>query len=171
MRHVPDNRGVLALSTHRDEWDARFRREAQALSRVFGENAIAIEHVGSTSVPGLAARPIVDVLVGLRGAAPLREELDALKELGYERVRRREGRLYLSKGSPREVTLHFAQWGSPRWFRLVDFRRVLRDDVAARTRYAELKLRLAEASPGRYAEAKRRHVEAELKQLSLERRR
>jgi len=171
MRHVPDNPRVPPLSPYRAEWEARFRREAQSLSRVFGEHAVAIEHVGSTSVPGLPARPIVDVLVGLRGPLPLRVELAALKELGYERLRRRQGRLYLSKGTPREVTLHFAQWGSPRWFRLVDFQRLLRDDAGARSRYAELKLRVQDAGPGSYAEAKRRHVEAELEQLSLERRR
>lgn len=171
MRHVPQNRRVPSLSPHRREWAARFRREARVLARVFGENAVAIEHVGSTSVPRLPARPIVDVLVGLRGPAPLPEELAALKRLGYTRARAREGRLYVCKGTPRAVTLHFAQWGSPRWLRLVTFRRALLDDAGARDRYAALKLGLEGASPGGYAEAKRRFVEAELARLALERRR
>jgi len=153
------------------EWVSRFRREERALACVFGEHAVAIEHVGSTSVPGLAARPIVDILVGLRGTAPLSEELEALKDLGYTRVRLREGRLYVCKGTPRTVTVHFAQWGSPRWCRLLDFRRALRSDDDARRRYAALKKRFAGAGPGCYAEAKRRFIQAELERLALERRR
>lgn len=141
------------------------------LSRVFGDHAVAIEHVGSTSVPGLAARPIVDVLVGLRGPAPLPEELEALREVGYGRVRLREGRLFVCKGTPRAVTVHFAHWGGPRWCRMIDFRRVLRSDDDARRRYAALKSRLADAGPGRYAEAKRRFIQAELERLALDRRR
>jgi GrpB-like predicted nucleotidyltransferase (UPF0157 family) len=162
---------MTSLPLNRGEWVSRFRREAQALARVFEEDAIAIEHVGSTSVPGLVARPIVDILVGLRGSAPVPEQLETLKKLGYERVRRREGRLYICKGTPRAVTVHFAQWGSPRWCRMIDFRRVLRSDAAARERYAVLKNRLGDASQGSYAEAKRRFVQAELERLALERRR
>jgi GrpB-like predicted nucleotidyltransferase (UPF0157 family) len=153
------------------EWVSRFRHEERALARVFGEHAVAIEHVGSTAVPGLAARPIVDILVGLRGPAPVPEKLEALKDLGYRRVRLRENRLYVCKGTPRAVTVHFAQWGSPRWCRMIDFRRALVSDDDARRRYAVLKSRLASASPGSYAEAKRQFIQAELERLALERRR
>jgi len=159
------------LSLDRAEWIGRFRYEEKALARVFGEHAIAIEHVGSTSVPGLAGRPIVDILVGLRGVAPVPDELAALKDLGYGRVRPRESRLYVCKGTPRAVTVHFAQWGSARWFRMIDFRQVLRSDEDARRRYAALKGRLADAGPGGYAEAKRLFIQAELERLALERRR
>jgi GrpB-like predicted nucleotidyltransferase (UPF0157 family) len=162
---------VASLSSHRRECVRRFGREAEVLTRVFGEEAVAIEHVGSTSVPGLAARPIVDVLVGLRGRAPTPDQLRAVKELGYKQVRLREGRLHICKGTPRTVTVHFAQWGSRRWWRLVDFRDALRSDDDARRRYAELKERLAAASHGGYAETKRRFIEAELERLALERRR
>jgi len=162
---------VVPLSSRRREWSRRFAHEAELQRRVFGDEAVAIEHVGSTSVPGLAARPIVDLLVGLRGTAPTAEQLLALKQLGYGHVRLRPGRLYLTRGSPRTVTVHFAQWGGPRWWRLVDFRDALRDDEGARRRYAELKESFATATPGRYAEAKRRFIEAELERLALGRRR
>ncbi len=138
---------------------------------MFGEEAVAIEHVGSTSVPGLAARPIVDVLVGLRGPAPAPDRLRALKELGYRQVRPRKGRLYVCKGTPRTVTVHFAQWGSARWWRLVDFREALRSDEDLRRRYAALKERRAPAGHGGYSEAKRLFIQAELERLALELRR
>jgi GrpB-like predicted nucleotidyltransferase (UPF0157 family) len=163
--------GVVPRHPPDAEWARRFARDAELLARVFGEEAVAIEHVGSTSVPGLAARPIVDVLVGLRGPTPTPAQLQTLKELGYEKVRLRRSRLYVRKGTPRTVTVHFAQWGSPRWWRLVDFRDALRRDEDARRRYAALKERSAAAGPGGYAEAKRRFVQAELERLALERRR
>jgi GrpB-like predicted nucleotidyltransferase (UPF0157 family) len=162
---------VASLSSRRREWVRRYTREAEALARVFGEDAIAIEHIGSTSVPGLSSRPIVDVLVGLRGPGPDPERLRALRELGYRRVRLREGRLYVCKGTPRIVTVHFAQWGSARWWRLVDFRDALRSDEQLRRRYAWVKERFASAGPGGYSEAKRLFIQAELEQLAFERRR
>ena len=127
---------MASLTFRRREWIRRFAREADVLTRVFGEEAVAIEHVGSTSVPGLAARPIVDVLVGLRGPAPAPDQLQALKKLGYKQVRLRERRLYVCRGTPRTVTVHFAPWGSPRWW-LVDFRELCgatrtRDDAMRR---------------------------------------
>jgi len=161
---------VTSLSPPCREWGHRFRREAAALAGVF-DGVVAIEHVGSTSVPGLAARPIVDVLVGLAGDEPTAGELQALRELGYGRARLRDGRLYVCKGRPRTVTVHFARWGSARWWRLVDFREVLRRDADARRRYAALKKRARGAGTGSYAEAKRRFIEGELKRLALERRR
>lgn len=162
---------MAPLSSRRREWVRRFAGEAEVLTGVFGDEAVAIEHVGSTSVAGLAARPIVDVLVGLRTPTAPSAELRAMKELGYKQVRLREGRLYVCKGTPRTVTVHLAQWGSPRWWRLVDFREALRSDEDVRRRYASLKERFAAASPGCYAEAKRRFIEAELERLALERRR
>ena len=162
---------MASLSSRRREWVRRFAREAEALAGVFGEEAIAIEHVGSTSVPCLVSRPIVDVLVGLRGPAPAPDRFQALKELGYRQVRVREGRLYVCKGTPRTVTLHFAQWGSARWWRLVDFRDALRSDEQLRRRYASVKEPLASPGPGGYSEAKRLFIQAELERLALERRR
>jgi len=63
--------------------------------------------------------------------------------------------------------VHFAQWGSPRWWRLVDFRDALRGEADARRRYEELKASLSRAGQARYAEGKRRFVESELQRIAV----
>ena len=154
-----------------DEWARLLERESRRLLRALGaDRVVAIEHVGSTSVPELAGRPILDVLVGLRGPEPTAEQLAALGRLGYRPPRRRGSRLYVTRGTPRTVTVHFAEWGGPRWRRLVDFRDALRADPDAARRYAELKRSLAGASPAAYAEGKRRFVERELQRRAPGRR-
>jgi GrpB-like predicted nucleotidyltransferase (UPF0157 family) len=139
-----------------------YPHEATALERALGDGVVAVEHVGSTAVPGLPGRPILDLLVGLVACEPTGVQLEALRQLGYRPPRRRVGRLYVTRGTPRAVTVHFAQWGSARWWRLIEFRDMLRRDPDARRRYAELKASHRDLGPARYAAAKRRFVEAEL---------
>jgi GrpB-like predicted nucleotidyltransferase (UPF0157 family) len=139
-----------------------YQQEAAALERALGDGVVAIEHVGSTAVDGLPGRSILDLMVGLVTSEPSADQLDALRRLGYRPPRRRTRRLYVARGTPRAVTVHFAQWGSARWWRLIEFRDTLREDPDARRRYTELKASLSESGPARYAEAKRRFVEAEL---------
>jgi len=135
------------------------------IRRALGEGVIAIEHVGSTSVPGMPGRPILDILVGLVGPEPTRAQFTALVQLGYGRPRRRAGRIYVRRGTPRIVTAHLAQWGGQRWWRLVDFRDHLLADTRAADRYAELKRTLAGGHHAQYADAKRRFVESELRRV------
>ena len=62
---------------------ASYRREAAALEQALGVGVVGIEHVGSTSVPGLPARPILDLLVGLSGEEPSDASSRRLRDLGY----------------------------------------------------------------------------------------
>jgi GrpB-like predicted nucleotidyltransferase (UPF0157 family) len=142
---------------------ASYRREAAALERALGDGVVGIEHVGSTSVPGLAGRPILDLLVGLPGMEPTKAQLEALRRLGYGPPIRRTGRMHVKRGRPRSVTVHFAQWGGARWFRLIDIRDTLRDDPGLARRYAEVKASAAGSGTAAYAEAKRRFIEAQLR--------
>ncbi|MDX1530643.1 MAG: GrpB family protein, partial [Rhodothermales bacterium] len=65
-------------------WPVAFEAEREALTAALGSAAVAVEHFGSTAVPGLAAKPVVDVLVGLRSYPPPARALAALARLGYE---------------------------------------------------------------------------------------
>src|SRR5829696_6133269 len=69
---------------HDPEWAQRFEQERAQLKGIFDGRALAIEHVGSTSVPGLCAKPIVDILVGLRELELTDEQIAAMEERGYE---------------------------------------------------------------------------------------
>src|SRR5438067_2745830 len=95
-------------------WRTAFAREARALKHVFGEAVIAIHHVGSTSIPGLPAKPIIDLLVVLRETMTIGRFSSAMEALGY-RVRGEcldaevpgtPGRLYFSKDQDGRRTHH-----------------------------------------------------------------
>ena len=151
-------------------WVDAFIIEAQALSVALRPIEITLHHMGSTSVPGLAAKPVIDIL----GAVKTLEALDAagsgMVELGYEVMGAFgiEGRRYFRKTSPggmRTHHLHVYQTGSTQITRHLDFRDYLRAFPERAAAYARVKAAIirGEHTPGlTYAEAKAGIV-AELK--------
>lgn len=126
---------------------AEAARLTDALSRF--DVSVSLEHTGSTSVPGLAAKPIVDILAG-RGLDEPREALiEALQSAGY--VYRGEqgilGRDFFRRGNPRQYHLHLTQVGSQFWLDHLTFRDYLRAHSEMAARYAALKLELASLHP------------------------
>jgi GrpB-like predicted nucleotidyltransferase (UPF0157 family) len=119
---------------------------------------VAIEHIGSTSVPDLCAKPIVDILVGLRELELTDEQIAAMTELGYEYLGEYglPGRLFFRKGDPRTHNVHVVKHGGEHWERQLVFRDALRSDPEERLRYDAFKRRLA-------AEGHSREVYTELK--------
>ncbi len=136
-------------------WPQRFERERRRLAAALGRAALRIEHVGSTAVPGLAAKPIVDVLVAV--ADPEDDSFAApLEAAGYElRVRERGHRMFRTPA--RDVHVHLWAAGDPEVERTLRFRDRLRSDAADRAAYERLKRELAGREWGdmnEYAEAK-----------------
>lgn len=148
-------------------WPQRFREERDRLCGALGEAALAIWHIGSTSVPGLAAKPVVDVLVAARSL----EEVDAaeprMRELGYECLGEFgiPGRRYFRKGGDeRTHQVHVFDAGDRenivRHLALCDY---LRSHEEARDEYAALKRSLARRFPydiEGYCDGKDRFVRA-----------
>lgn len=124
-----------------DEWPLLFRREARALEKALGETAIRIEHIGSTSVPDLAAKPVVDILVTV-------EQVDeatltpVLVPLGFE-LRVRESEHLAFRRRDRSVNLHFYPDDSEEVTAYLLFRDHLRVDGGDRALYETVKRRLA----------------------------
>ena len=146
-------------------WPAAFEAERADLARAFGETAVEIEHVGSTAVPGLAAKPVLDVLVGLRSLELPEERIAAVERLGYEYVGEYglPGRLFFRKGGARRTHhVHAVEHGGDHWHRHLAFRDFLRAHPAEAERYAAEKRRAAarDLTAPDYWEAKREHVEA-----------
>jgi len=107
-----------------------------------------VHHVGSTAIPGLAAKPIVDVIAGVRDLEEAREAFEPLARVGYVPDPHRPGIAHhFSKPSRRfpDVThgLHLTEPGSDLWRERLVFRDALRHDRALAAEYEELKLRLA----------------------------
>ena len=147
----------VELVEYDPSWARLFEEERARLSAVFDGKAIAIEHIGSTSVPGLSAKPIVDVLVGLGELDVTAEQILAMAELGYEYLGEHglPGRLFFRK-HPRTHHVHVVEYEGIHWERQLAFRDALRNDADERQRYEAFKRRLA-------AEGHPREVYAELK--------
>jgi GrpB-like predicted nucleotidyltransferase (UPF0157 family) len=152
-------------------WPKVFRAERDPLAGIFGERAAGIEHVGSTAVPGLAAKGIVDILLGLRPLELFPADLDAMARLGY--VYRGElgipGRHFFQKGRPPTHHVHAVEHGSVEWLKHMHFRDHLRAHPEDMQGYAKLKRELAARYPDdrdAYTEGKSPFVAAALRKAS-----
>ncbi len=160
--HTPT--GPVEIVTYDPAWPLRFEEERARIAEALGSRAPVIEHIGSTAVPGLAAKPVIDVLLGLR-SYPLDEAgVRALESLGYEY--RGEfgipGRQFFRKGEPRSHHVHAVELGSDLWVSHLAFRDRLRDHPEEAARYASLKRELVSRyrnERGRYTEAKAPFIE------------
>lgn len=147
------------------DWPRRFAREADAIRAALGSRALLVEHIGSTAVPGLAAKPIVDVLLVVRDAADEPAWLPALEAAGFVlRVREPDFHEHrMLRTQAKDVHLHVYSPDSPEIARNLAFRDRLRGDAADRALYADTKRRLAAQSwptMQHYAEAKTAVIEA-----------
>lgn len=148
---------LVELVEHDPTWAELFERERTLLAPIFDGYAVGIEHIGSTAVPDLCAKPIVDVLVGVRELTLSREQVEAMEGLGYEFLGEHglPGRLFFRK-HPRTHHVHVVEHAGEIWERQLTFRDALRSDAEERRRYEEFKRRLA-------AEGHPRDVYSELK--------
>ena len=139
--------GPVALAEYDPDWPERFAREAAVIKEALGPAALQIEHVGSTSVPGLAAKPIIDVLLVVVHAADEPSYVPVLEARGYVlRIREPhwfEHRMLKGGGTARDVNLHVFSSGCPEIDRLVGFRDRLRANDADRDLYLRTKRELA----------------------------
>jgi GrpB-like predicted nucleotidyltransferase (UPF0157 family) len=167
---------VAAVEIHpwNANWAAQFVVARDELKAVFAPAAVAIEHIGSTSVPGLAAKPVIDVLLGADSLSAIEARIGALAEVGYSYVPKYERELpqprYFVR-APAErlrVHLHGVERGCGLWRQHLAFRDALRADADLRDRYQALKLRLAEAFAGdksAYTDAKAPFIRAVLDEI------
>jgi GrpB-like predicted nucleotidyltransferase (UPF0157 family) len=134
----------VELVEHDPRWADLFEEERAQLAGVFDGKAVGIEHIGSTSVPDLCAKPIVDVLIGLRELELTDEQIAAMERLGYAYLGEHglPGRLFFRK-DPRTHHVHVVEHGGEHWERQLVFRDTLRRDPEERQRYDEFKRRLA----------------------------
>ena len=147
------------------EWPTLFAREAARVRGVLGPTALLIEHVGSTSVPGLCAKPIIDIVVVVPDSAAEADYVPALEAAGYT-LRIREPEWFehrVVKGPDTEINMHVFSVGCPEITKMLAFRDHLRTDASDRELYARTKRELAARRwkyVQHYANAKSEVVEA-----------
>jgi len=129
-------------------WKALYEREAELLLRALGENVLGIEHVGSTSIPGIEAKPVIDIMVAvesLQRATELVPEVEALGYIFRPNDTIPERRFFARESAPdvRTHHLNLTQLGSVFWVNQLAFRDYLRTHADMAAEYVKLKKHLA----------------------------
>ena len=157
--------GPITLAEADPRWAAEFVQESARVRAVLGERVLALEHVGSTSVPGLAAKPIIDMVLAVEDSADEDAYVPAMEAAGYVlRVREpdwHEHRLF--KGPDRDINPHVFTAGDTEIDRMCRFRDVLRTDANALATYQATKRELASRTwryVQNYADAKNDVIDA-----------
>ncbi|MFL5641203.1 MAG: GrpB family protein [Chloroflexota bacterium] len=157
--------GPIHLADPDPAWPSMYEREADRVRDALGERVLLLEHAGSTSVPGLPAKPIIDMVLAVADSSDEEAYVPALEAAGYI-LRIREPDWYehrLFRGSDPSVNLHTFTAGSPEIPRMLAFRDWLRTHDDERDLYLETKRELAArdwAYVQDYADAKGEVVEA-----------
>jgi len=143
-------------------WPARFDAEAASVRAALGRLALRIEHVGSTAVPGLAAKPVIDIQVSVATLEPLALYGESLAELGYRHVPLGpfdlEYPFFQKPGTwPSTHHIHLCVFGEEQERRHVAFRDYLRGHPAVGAEYVRLKRMLASLHDGATLESQERY--------------
>jgi len=138
--------GQVRLAEPDPAWPEWYAREQDSIRNALGERAVQIEHVGSTSVPGLAAKPVIDIVLVVADSADEPAYVPALESAGY-RLRHREPSWYEHRffGGHPAVQIHVFSTGSPEVERMLLFRDRLRSHPEDRELYQRTKRDLAAA--------------------------
>lgn len=157
--------GKVVLVDYNPAWPHLFGRESERINSALGPNAIAIEHVGSTSVPGLAAKPIIDIVLVVANSADEGSYVPALDAAGYilgiREPEWHEHRMF--KGPDTNINLHVFSQGDDEVERMLVFRDWLRENSTDRDFYLATKRELAAQNwkyVQNYADAKSKVVES-----------
>ena len=148
-------RGTVALVPHEIAWEAEAARTIERLKGILGDAAVDIQHVGSTSIPAICAKPIVDIAVAVPSFANINERQSELEAQGFYRRSwnddREElfacGSHYDGTGDRQTHFIHVVLYNSPEWNNYLNFRDYLNTFPEEAKAYEALKLSLAAAAP------------------------
>ncbi len=151
----------IKIEDYNRDWVSEFEQEKTRIMTVLQGHRLYVEHIGSTAVKGLAAKPVLDIMAGVRHLDEVETFIQPLRSIGYEFVAHKEfpKRRFFRKGQWRAGThhLHFYEFGSEQWKNQLAFRNYLSTHSHVRQQYQQLKQDLAKKHSydrTRYTEAK-----------------
>lgn len=158
----------MIISPYDPLWPREFEAEADRIVRGCDDRPLLIEHIGSTAVPGLSARPVIDIGLAIPPRTRREPYITALRQLGYEHKRAHgiPGRDYFHRGIPRSHRVNLVSVTSPLWRDWIAFRDFLRGHPETAREYDALKRELSALfvdEPRKYADAKGPFVRAVLR--------
>ncbi len=159
------------LEPYNPEWVIKYEQEVAKLQEIFGEKLTQIEHIGSTSIPGLSAKPIIDIAVEIESHAEADTFIDSLKKIGYthDLSGSSSERHFFRKGTPTEYHLSICYKSRGSFLkRQLAFRDYLKTHPEAKDKYAQIKNELLKQDPtgkNTYISNKSEFVERILKEV------
>ena len=154
-------------------WARDYAAEADRIAHACRDLPLEVEHIGSTAIPGLSAKPIIDILIGVPPRASREPYIAAIRGLGYDHrgASGIPGRNYFRRGSPHTHHIHLVSWSSDVWHEHLLFRDWLLSNPSAVAEYAVLKRELHAMFPDnreKYTEAKGPFISAALRRAREE---
>ena len=145
-------RDQIVVVPYDPAWQGEFETESKRILHALGNNVVSVHHIGSTAIPGIFAKPIIDILLEVNDLVRLDDETGAMQELGYEAMGEFgiPGRRYFRKSDRSGVRTHHVhafQTGSPEIERHLAFRDYMIAHPTAARAYGALKRELARAYP------------------------
>ena len=145
-------RGTVYLELHQKEWERTAEETIQMLKNILGSTVIDIQHIGSTSIKNISAKPIIDIAVAVSDFGDILSKRDELE---------RNGIIYRFEESPKQLLfvmgdfekdtrshhIHVVLYDSDEWNNYINLRDYLNFNIKAAKEYEEVKLRLAEQYP------------------------
>lgn len=141
--------GLVRLVEYDRRWPTLFAAEARRIREACGTRPIVLAHIGSTAVPGICSKPVLDILAGRLPNAPATDYIAPFHDAGYDHRGEQgiAGREFFRRGQPRAYHLHLVEGGGSLWRQYLAFRNYLRTNNDAASRYADLKRSLAAQFP------------------------
>lgn len=141
-------RGIVELAEYNSNWKKEYEKEEKLLKEVLGDRIIEIHHIGSTSIEGLKAKPVIDIIVVINRLDEINEIEEMLKPYDYEN-RGQQGvpdRYFFAKGPEDERShyIHFVEPNSKTYYNQIYFKKYLIEHPEYIKKYCDLKQELAE---------------------------
>lgn len=141
------DKNLVTVYPYDPTWPMEYKKEEKILNELLEDFDVRIEHVGSTSIPGLSAKPIIDIAVGAKTKEELFAVADRLGEAGYDMQDsyERKGEVLARKGAPecRTHYIHIQLLGSEYWNEFIYFKRYMLDHPESVKEYQKLKEELS----------------------------
>lgn len=164
---VISNQRTIELVDHNPLWEEKFKAEAALIKNIFGPQMVSLHHIGSTAIPGIKAKPIIDLLGEVKDIRAVTSFNEQMSAIGYQAKGEMgiTGRQYFRKGNGIVHThhLHIFQAGHPEIRRHLAFVDYLKSHPSEAQEYSTLKVRLVEefrSNPEGYTDAKTDFIRA-----------
>ena len=154
---------LVRLSDHTPLWAELYREEEKRIKAAAGHLIVDLQHIGSTAIPGIKAKPILDIMAGVPKLEKALECKAALEAIGYDYIEQAgiANDLVFGKGAARTHYLHVVEYGAAKWMDHLCFRDRLRNDPELAQAYGRLKEELSRKfsdSRAKYHDAKSKFI-------------